>query len=79
MRSLIPQGPYLIGGGSFGGIVALEMAQQLYAQGGEPALLVLFDTSVPGSVQQIGATENYVGSGGDFEIKVPLILYEKSL
>ena len=53
MRSFFPQGPYLIGGGSFGGIVAFEMAQQLYAQGAEPALLVLFDTSAPGSVQRV--------------------------
>jgi amino acid adenylation domain-containing protein len=61
MRSFFPQGPYLIGGGSFGGIVAFEMAQQLYAQGGEPALLVLFDTSAPGSVQYVGATEKLRG------------------
>ncbi len=61
MRLLFPQGPYLIGGGSFGGIVAFEMAQQLYAQGGEPALLVLFDTSAPGSVQHVGATEKLRG------------------
>ncbi len=61
MRSFFPQGPYLIGGGSFGGIVAFEMAQQLYAHGGEPALLVLFDTSVPGSVQHVGATQKLRG------------------
>jgi acyl transferase domain-containing protein/thioesterase domain-containing protein len=61
MRSFFPQGPYLIGGGSFGGIVAFEMAQQLYAQGGEPALLVLFDTSVPGSVHHVGATQKLRG------------------
>jgi amino acid adenylation domain-containing protein len=61
MRSFFPQGPYLIGGGSFGGIVAFEMAQQLYAQGAEPALLVLFDTSAPGSVQSVGTTEKLRG------------------
>jgi amino acid adenylation domain-containing protein len=61
MRSFFPQGPYLIGGGSFGGIVAFEMAQQLYAQGTEPALLVLFDTSAPGSLQRVGTTEKLRG------------------
>ena len=61
MRSFFPQGPYLIGGGSFGGIVAFEMAQQLYAQGAEPALLVLFDTSAPGSVQRVGTIEKLRG------------------
>ncbi len=61
MRSFFPQGPYLIGGGSFGGIVAFEMAQQLYAQGVEPALLVLFDTSAPGSIQRVETTEKLRG------------------
>jgi thioesterase domain-containing protein len=61
MRSFFPQGPYFIGGGSFGGIVAFEMAQQLYAQGSEPALLVLFDTSAPGSSKRIGTTEKMRG------------------
>lgn len=61
MRSFFPQGPYLIGGGSFGGIVAFEMAQQLYAQGAEPALLVLFDASAPGSVQRVGTTDKLRG------------------
>jgi thioesterase domain-containing protein/acyl carrier protein len=61
MRSFLPQGPYLIGGGSFGGIVAFEMAQQLYAQGAEPGLLVLFDASAPGSVQRVGTNEKLRG------------------
>lgn len=61
MRSFLPHGPFLIGGGSFGGIVAFEMAQQLYAQGAEPALLVLFDASAPGSVQRVGTTEKLRG------------------
>jgi acyl transferase domain-containing protein/thioesterase domain-containing protein len=61
MRALLPHGPYLIGGGSFGGIVAVEMAQQLYAQGAEPASVVLFDTSAPGSVHQVAATEKMRG------------------
>jgi amino acid adenylation domain-containing protein len=52
MRSLFPQGPYLLGGLSFGGLVAFAMAQQLAAQGVMPALVVLFDTSVPGSEQR---------------------------
>ena len=48
MRAFYPQGPYLIGGASFGGNVAFEMAKQLHAQGVEPALVVMFDTFVPG-------------------------------
>nr|AXN93627.1 PuwA [Symplocastrum muelleri NIVA-CYA 644] len=42
-----PQGPYLLGGHSFGGLVAFEMAQQLQRQGQEVALLAIFDTIAP--------------------------------
>jgi amino acid adenylation domain-containing protein len=44
IRSVQPEGPYFLGGYSFGGLIALEMAQQLTAQGEEPPLVVLFDT-----------------------------------
>ncbi len=47
MRSVRPHGPYLLGGYSFGGIVAFEMAQQLRAAGEEVPLLALFDTYDP--------------------------------
>jgi thioesterase domain-containing protein len=44
LRSLQPEGPYRIGGLSFGGTVAFEMAQQLVAAGQEVALLALLDS-----------------------------------
>ena len=44
------EGPYRIGGYSFGGLVAYEMAQQLEAQGESVALLALFD-AYPGKVE----------------------------
>ena len=47
VRSVQPHGPYLLGGFSGGGIAALEMAQQLHAEGEEVALLVMLDTPVP--------------------------------
>ena len=43
-----PRGPYYLGGSSFGGLVAYEMAQQLVANGEEVALLAFFDTNAPG-------------------------------
>jgi oxalate---CoA ligase len=43
------QGPYFLGGFSFGGLVAVEIAQQLRQQGKEVALVALFDSYVPGS------------------------------
>ncbi|NEO70941.1 MAG: hypothetical protein F6K52_15980 [Moorea sp. SIO3H5] len=47
IQSIQPQGPYLLGGHSFGGKVAFEMAQQLQKQGQEVALLAILDTIPP--------------------------------
>jgi yersiniabactin nonribosomal peptide synthetase len=44
MRAVQPVGPYYLGGYSFGGVVAFEMAHQLRALEEEVAILVLFDT-----------------------------------
>ena len=33
LRTVQPNGPYFLGGWSMGGLVAFEMAQQLYTQG----------------------------------------------
>ena len=48
IRAFQPRGPYYIGGSSFGGLVAFEMAHQLHAAGERIALLALFDTYAPG-------------------------------
>ena len=45
LRAVQPEDPYLLGGWSFGGIIAFEMAQQLEAQGQKVALLALMDAS----------------------------------
>ncbi len=42
-----PTGPYMLGGWSFGGLVAYEMARRLTAQGHEIALLALIDSWAP--------------------------------
>lgn len=47
IQSLQPQGPYFIGGWSFGGIVAFEMAQQLTQAGQQIGLLAILDTPAP--------------------------------
>jgi thioesterase domain-containing protein len=49
VRQVQPTGPYLFGGASYGGLIALEMAQQLAAEGQETALLAMFDTYGPGN------------------------------
>ncbi|RYZ35737.1 MAG: non-ribosomal peptide synthetase, partial [Myxococcaceae bacterium] len=43
VRSLQPHGPYLLGGWSLGGNIALEMAQQLQRQGEPVALVAIID------------------------------------
>lgn len=47
VRSVQPEGPYLLGGFSGGGITAYEMAQRLRADGQEVALLVMLDSLLP--------------------------------
>ena len=46
IRRRQPEGPYFVGGESFGGIVAFEVAQQLQRQGQIVGLLVLLDATV---------------------------------
>lgn len=47
IRQIQPEGPYLLGGFSGGGLSALEMAWALEAAGERAALLVLLDSPVP--------------------------------
>ena len=47
IRASHPDGPYVIGGYSCGGLVALEMAQQLRETDDPPATLFMIDTSLP--------------------------------
>jgi acetoacetyl-CoA synthetase len=44
LKELQPYGPYILIGYSFGGLLALEMAQRLSDEQGDVALLVLIDT-----------------------------------
>lgn len=45
IREVQPNGPYLIGGWSFGGLIASEMVSQLLQQGEKVSLLVLIDST----------------------------------
>jgi thioesterase domain-containing protein len=47
IRTVQPQGPYRLGGWSFGGTVAFEMARQLRAAGDRVELLALLDSWSP--------------------------------
>ncbi|QEU90696.1 amino acid adenylation domain-containing protein [Streptomyces kanamyceticus] len=52
MRRVRPQGPYVVGGWSFGGFVAFEMARQLRAAGDEVAEVILLDTVALGPAEE---------------------------
>jgi thioesterase domain-containing protein/acyl carrier protein len=47
IQKIQPQGPYSLGGFSFGAEVALEIAQQLLAQGQKMTLLAILDAAAP--------------------------------
>ncbi|MEO6968568.1 MAG: amino acid adenylation domain-containing protein, partial [Rhodanobacteraceae bacterium] len=61
IRKVQPHGPYLLAGGSMGGMIAYEMACQLRAGNEEVALLALFDTFGPGNrlfeIERAGSVE----------------------
>src|SRR5262249_10649045 len=59
IRTVQTQGPYFLGGMSFGGRVAFEMAQQLGRRGHEVALLALFDTYGPGGPRTSSWRDRY--------------------
>jgi len=49
LKKVIPKGPYILGGFSFGGVLAFEMAVQLQRAGNEVPFLAMLDTIAPGS------------------------------
>ncbi|MDB4987344.1 MAG: non-ribosomal peptide synthetase [Myxococcaceae bacterium] len=51
IRQRFPEGPYLLAGVSFGGVLAYEMSRQLEASGQQVSLLVLIDSILPSSVR----------------------------
>jgi thioesterase domain-containing protein len=54
IRGCQPRGPYLLAGGSMGGVLALEIARLLRAEGNEIAFLGMFDTYRPGAAAWAG-------------------------
>ncbi len=52
MRRVQPHGPYFLGGWSYGGVVAFEMARQLEAEGERVDSLILFDAVLKHDIMQ---------------------------
>src|SRR5581483_7983984 len=58
LQEVQAQGPYALGGYSFGGCVAFEMAKQLQAQGHAITCLAIFDGAAPASPATIDYHDN---------------------
>ncbi|MCB0214136.1 MAG: hypothetical protein KDJ52_32660 [Anaerolineae bacterium] len=58
IRQIQPEGPYQLAGWSFGGVVALELAQQLHQAGQTVGLLAIIDT--PLAVSTLGASRLFL-------------------
>ncbi len=60
VRTVQAHGPYYIGGASFGGVVAFEMAQQLKRLDQDVALVALIDTPGPGQRSRRLDSEDHI-------------------
>ncbi len=63
MREIQPNGPYYIGGWSFGGTLAYEMACQLSAAGEETGMLALFDSPGPSALYRLQGRPEFEFAG----------------
>jgi amino acid adenylation domain-containing protein len=62
LKELRPTGPYLLGGWSFGGLVAYEMARILTEAGDEEIALFLIDPSILTSDEEIAINRKLINS-----------------
>jgi thioesterase domain-containing protein/acyl carrier protein len=67
-----PHGPYLLGGWSLGGVMAMEVAQQLLASGEQMALLAFFDTTIPHGQANRQFLDDADGSGLEYGFDITL-------
>ncbi|HLJ96407.1 MAG TPA: amino acid adenylation domain-containing protein [Gemmataceae bacterium] len=70
------QEPFLLGGYSFGGVVAFEMAQQLMAKGYEVGLLAILDESFPDMDEKGSWSARWLGG---FAQNLPFWLWDEFL
>jgi acyl transferase domain-containing protein/thioesterase domain-containing protein/aryl carrier-like protein len=76
IRKVQPKGPYLLGGGSLGGIVALEMAHELALQGEDVALLAMFDSWGPNVFMDVTRLDAVQHVGSKYR-RIVLLLRER--
>ena len=68
LRAAQPGGPYFLGGYSFGGLVALEMARRLLAEREEIRMLTLVDTYLPAPKAARSLLEKFFGLSTEQEL-----------
>ena len=76
IRAVRPDGPYILGGWSSGGIVAFEMARQLQACDAEVALVVLLDSMPPGTLAAVDRLSLLAGFAGNLSIPLDSVSEE---
>ncbi len=74
IRTAQPNGPYLLGGWSTGGVVAFEMARQLQTSGANVALVALLDSVAPGDDDRDLDDDVSILAGFAVNLGVPLDL-----
>jgi len=72
LQAIRPEGPYLLGGWSTGGVVALEMAQQLRRQGHCVPLLAVIDSHLASAERRAKAREQKIELTDDHIIKATM-------
>ena len=77
IKTIQPQGPYLLGGYSFGGLVAFEMARQFKEQGQEVSLLALLDCYAPESLKYLPLHNRFLQHFRNFLSIGPDYLFNK--
>ena len=82
LRTIQPQGPYLLGGWCNGGLIAYEIARQLQAQGQRVDLLILMDSDP--AVSRWNRTHRLISEAGSLlrlapKMQVDLFLWYRHL
>ncbi|MEV0170176.1 condensation domain-containing protein [Streptomyces sp. NPDC050803] len=79
VREAFPHGPYRLGGLSFGGLVAFEMAQQLVAAGEEVDVVTLFESSLAGTPPDLGGPRELLAYRTHHYARVFELIFHRSV
>ncbi|MEM8670327.1 MAG: amino acid adenylation domain-containing protein [Planctomycetota bacterium] len=72
LKTVQPNGPYVIGGWSLGGLVAYEVARLLQSNGEDIDQLILLDTSIPEGATDLVDSADQTNAGLEYGIDLSL-------